>query len=655
MSRAQITLAASDETSGAFNSVNGRLNQLGTTAASVVARFAGVAAAIAAAMQAFDMVRGITQGVDALNDLKDATGSSIGNLSALEDVAARTGASMQTVGQSLVKFNQALSGAKEGTTAAEVFKRLGLSVAELKNLDPAEALRLTAVALARFADDGNKARAVQELFGKSLREVAPFLNDLAKSTELVGKVTDEQAAAAERFNQQLDALAKNSLDAKRALVGDLLPAISKVLEELAKGKESYGSFTAAILDNTGPLVSGTYNERLAKTVKQIADIRATMERADSGQIKPLFADQRAALEADIALLEKREKYLRAMQAGDAVGAGRGVVNPGIDGRLLKPESIGDVGKPEAVKQQASELEKYLQKLRESLLATQDISREEQARIDINRGLLGVLTEADKAQVLGLAGAADLFKRLQDSAKAYTALLDEGRRLTESLLSEEEKYQEQLARADTLVAAGIITWETYGRVAITALNKAMEKVEQLGHKVAQADLIKNIKKVDDETKKLAESLNDALGESLLAAFEGNTARIGDIWKNLIKRLAAQALQAQLTKVLFGDGYGVTKSEMGGAFGGVVDWFKSLGGGARAGGGPVVAGRPYLVGERGPEVIVPGSSGNVVPNSALAAQAGPTYQIVVQGDASENTLRLINGALAQFQARQMRGAM
>jgi hypothetical protein len=40
-----------------------------------------------------------------------------------------------------------------------------------------------------------------------------------------------------------------------------------------------------------------------------------------------------------------------------------------------------------------------------------------------------------------------------------------------------------------------------------------------------------------------------------------------------------------------------------------------GGARAGGGSVFGGQAYLVGEQGPELFVPGSSGNIVPNSRL----------------------------------------
>ena len=46
---------------------------------------------------------------------------------------------------------------------------------------------------------------------------------------------------------------------------------------------------------------------------------------------------------------------------------------------------------------------------------------------------------------------------------------------------------------------------------------------------------------------------------------------------------------------------------------------------ANGGPVLGGRPIIVGEKGPELFVPGSNGNIVPNNAMG---GNTYQITVQ---------------------------
>ena len=125
-------------------------------------------------------VRGIIDGVDALNDLKAATGSSIENISALENIAGRTGTSFDTVGTALVKFNKALADSQPDNPISMALEKIGLSAAELKKDDPSEALRKTAVALAGYADDGDKARLMNALFGKSLREVGKFMKDLGE-------------------------------------------------------------------------------------------------------------------------------------------------------------------------------------------------------------------------------------------------------------------------------------------------------------------------------------------------------------------------------------------------------------------------------------------------------------------------------------------
>jgi hypothetical protein len=54
--------------------------------------------------------------------------------------------------------------------------------------------------------------------------------------------------------------------------------------------------------------------------------------------------------------------------------------------------------------------------------------------------------------------------------------------------------------------------------------------------------------------------------------------------------------------------------------------------RATGGPVSANRPYIVGERGPELFVPGSSGGIVPNNAMMGggmTVAPVYNIDARG--------------------------
>lgn len=58
--------------------------------------------------------------------------------------------------------------------------------------------------------------------------------------------------------------------------------------------------------------------------------------------------------------------------------------------------------------------------------------------------------------------------------------------------------------------------------------------------------------------------------------------------------------------------------------------------RAVGGPVAGGTPYMVGERGPELFVPGSSGKIVPNNALGS-GGSSANIVVNVDASGSSVQ------------------
>ena len=57
------------------------------------------------------------------------------------------------------------------------------------------------------------------------------------------------------------------------------------------------------------------------------------------------------------------------------------------------------------------------------------------------------------------------------------------------------------------------------------------------------------------------------------------------------------------------------------------------GFAANGGPVKGGKPYIVGEKGPELFTPGVSGNITPNHAL----GGSTSVVVNVDASGSSVQ------------------
>jgi hypothetical protein len=88
-------------------------------------------------------------------------------------------------------------------------------------------------------------------------------------------------------------------------------------------------------------------------------------------------------------------------------------------------------------------------------------------------------------------------------------------------------------------------------------------------------------------------------------------------------------------------------IGGAIGGALGF-----GGGRAMGGPVSARTAYVVGERGPELFVPSSSGSIIPNGM---GGGTTINLTVNGAIdSESTARQIIAILNDSQARGTLGS-
>lgn len=293
-----IKIRATDETKSAFDSVGRSLGTIQTSAASVAGALAsiGVGVSIGGFVA---MTKQIVDGLDAMNDLKDATGASIENISALEDVALRTGASFDTVSTALIKLNQGLNSAKPGSDTEAAINAIGLSVKDLKALDPAEAFRQIAVGLSGFADDANKARLTQELFGKSLKEVAPLLNDLAAAGSLVATVTAKEAEEAEKFNKELFNLSKTALDAARNMAGPLVSAINETIQLFREGAKEGKSFYSVLVDEQLRLLG--LKDGPKEYAKRLNDISRELESGNIHQTKrnALLREQ-AAIQAKFA-------------------------------------------------------------------------------------------------------------------------------------------------------------------------------------------------------------------------------------------------------------------------------------------------------------------------------------------------------------------
>jgi len=129
---------------------------------------------------------------------------------------------------------------------------------------------------------------------------------------------------------------------------------------------------------------------------------------------------------------------------------------------------------------------------------------------------------------------------------------------------------------------------------------------------------NTKAVQDAFESIAQSIGTDIKDGIAGLIKG-TSTLGDLLNNV----ADKFLDIALNQALFGDILGSSGDKGGGILG-------FLSGGKLAKGGRAAGGKSFLVGEKGPELFVPRSTGTVVPNNKLGG--GGNNNVVVNVDAS-----------------------
>lgn len=206
-------------------------------------------------------------------------------------------------------------------------------------------------------------------------------------------------------------------------------------------------------------------------------------------------------------------------------------------------------------------------------------------------------------------------------------------------------------ADLAVIAGKVTAETTTKraEAIENLTEAHKLEKEIGeeakkHLKVWAELFDTINDAGvsealENNRKYAEELSDAardMGWAFQSAFEDamvNGEKLSDVLQGLAKDIMRIVLRKTITEPI------------GGAIANLFDGF-NLGSllGFRAEGGPVSANQPYVVGEKGPELFVPRSSGSVVSNSDLRSpsskSSGDTWYVDARGAGPNEIANLFN---------------
>lgn len=193
------------------------------------------------------------------------------------------------------------------------------------------------------------------------------------------------------------------------------------------------------------------------------------------------------------------------------------------------------------------------------------------------------------------------KAQEERQRAIDQQIEDGQRLTQSMRTELEKQLDEWNKAQELFRAGAISGETLNRVRDSLLQPIEVTAERMKEAVGEM--------TEDATnfaQSMGENFRDAFADWIIGADRS--------FKDLLKRMTADMIASGI--------FDAFATAFSGGTSGFAKFFGSFFGGARADGGPVSAGRSYLVGERGPEIFTPRGAGMISPGGGIAIHMGDT---------------------------------
>lgn len=678
---------ASTAADGFKNKVKSSLDGVGVSADGLKASFAGlfagltVGAAVAALNSAVDSM-------DKLNDVADATGASIEGISKLENIALKTGSSIDIVETALNKMVVQLKEADGTDGVSTALKSIGLNWQELKSMDPAEGFQKISVALSGLEDNSAKAQLMAVLFGKSYKDLAPYLKDVAENMDTVGTVTAEQASQAETLKKQLSALTAQYTALQKEAAGALLPTLVDIGnaflssgDDAKKSGASYEWLKTIIrgLSVLGVDVAYTFNVM----GKEIGVIAAQLVAMAKGDFKGAFGiggmgDQWRA-EAEN-LRAQRDKTVAAIMAagsappessttpGKTIAGGLGISgDKGKKGKTSKDNSAKEAAaaEKEFENYQINTIKRNTElaiQSAESLGMTKDQIETMKQELKLSQDIASIqsndkLTATQKEQLITARQQTD---QLETQIRATVTKFDTEKTAIKEIndliantptakLEEQRALIQRISEAYLSGKFGIVestdATQKYGEVVNTALGNVAPVVKQ-----AEEGIIN-----------LSSALNDAansMTEAIINFTSGAKTSFGDMVRSFLAGIAKMILQQMIFNALKTGtnamaGAGGVLSIIGSAMGGKVasangNVFMPGAGGPNlvpfANGGvfnspitfPVSGNKTGLMAEAGPEAIIPLSRRNgVLGVNASGLGGSNTTNIAVSVSVQGNT--------------------
>lgn len=519
----------------------------------------------------FEFSKAAILAADAINDVAKANDVAVSSVLSLAQALSLNGGEASSAANLFASLTKSIDAAADGSeNSQKSFKEVGVTLKDLATLDGQEIFSKTIEGLGQIEDPVKRNALAMELLGKSVKgvDIAGLSEDFRKGK---GAFLDSEKS----FNDigiAMDKLDKMQMDLSTHLATALGPALLKTVE---------------IAEDIGPKfleaipVLGT----MIKLINQLNDANANVGRQSaSGKIR-----------------KANEPAIRT------------VIDPAIE----KAEQEADARRKAAARAMAD----YRKQLSNEKL--RDLQNEIDFELEMielkNKKEIEAEREAVEERRLRIAETVEKQKEFNAEVERVKDSVDPTRAYTREI--------ELLAKMFEM-----------GRISAAEFSAAAEQ--------AQKNMLTFNETTSDgfeELKNAIEGFSRDAAQSLVDFAFGASTSFEQMANDFAKAIARMIIQKQLLDPLFN---GISQSMMGGGSGGLLDSLfggaissffggssggvmPSAGagnysidqnpylnfGGARAIGGPVLSDKAYLVGERGPEIFMPSSSGSIIPNNKL----------------------------------------
>lgn len=560
-----------------------------------------------AAVAAIAVVNRQAENVAAFQGLAEKIGDSAEAVASLKLASDISGVALDSVAAASVKLTSALAKTDdEAKGVGAALGAIGLSVEEFKRLSPVEQIDAVAQAFAGYEDGAQKTAVAVQLFGRSGAELIPLFNDLADGAERQIGLTQEQIEAADAFTKQTARLRSEIDSLVQSTAADAIPALSQMATML-QDVLRYASSAADGVNIFGLALSGaqTVMETLIVIGSDVAFVFRTIgdtigaylavtERLvnfDLAGAKAIGEAYRESSDERRAALDRFQKQILNpirfnaddQSSAEARRLGLAKPKPTINfnpNGPSKPTKETDTGSFLDYQQQVTQRVGNL--LENSDVVQAQIYADTLKQLDDLYFAGALSSDLYESAVKKLTGTTSSAK---DAASKF---VEEQKRLADLLGATEsagiEKQRQDMELLSKALQEGVISEQQYLEAVTARLNLVAEKTKE------------------------AKTFAEELGLSFSSAFEDAVVgggKFSDVLKGLADDITRLIIRKQVTEPLANAA-------------GKIDWgglFTSLISGTRANGGPVTGGSSYLVGERGPEIFTPATTGRITPNSAM----------------------------------------